>query len=77
MQAEEIISAAHRDAEDIAQAAHVQAEETARQAKEQQRQAAAALAVDVAAAVLPGQLSPQQQEELLKASLEEASKHEL
>ena len=76
-QAEEIISAAHRDAEDIAQAAHAQAEETARQAKEQRRQAAAALAVDVAAAVLPGQLSPQQQEELLKASLEEASKHEL
>ena len=76
-QAEEIISAAHRDAEDITQAAHAQAEETARQAKEQQRQAAAALAVDVAAAVLPGQLSPQQQEELLKASLEEASKHEL
>ncbi len=76
-QAEEIISAAHRDAEDIAQAAHAQAEETARQAKEQQRQAAAALAVDVAAAVLPGQLSLQQQEELLKASLEEASKHEL
>lgn len=76
-QAEEIISAAHRDAEDITQAAHAQAEETARQAKEQQRQAAAALAVDVVAAVLPGQLSPQQQEELLKASLEEASKHEL
>ena len=69
--ADELIKAAQKDAEDIIN----QAEEIKKGAEEEIREAAAVMAVDIAAAVLPGKLSESEHEELLEASVAEAKKY--
>ena len=73
--ADELIKAAQKDAEDIINQAKGKAEEIKKGAEEEIREAAAVMAVDIAAAVLPGKLSESEHEELLEASVAEAKKY--
>ena len=75
--AESIISAANKDAQEITEQARLEAQREYEAVQEEQRQNAAALAVDIAAAVLPEALTKEQQQALLNASVEEAMKYEL
>lgn len=72
-----ILSSAKEDAKALAAAAEKQVAEIKVSAVREQESAAAELAVDIAAAVLQRQLTPQEHEQLLAASLEEAKKYEV
>ena len=73
--ADELIKAAQKDADAIIDQAERRAEEIKQGANEEIREAAAVMAVDIAAAVLPGKLSKSEHEELLEASVAEAKKY--
>lgn len=73
--ADELIKAAQKDADAIIDQAERRADEIKQGANEEIREAAAVMAVDIAAAVLPGKLSKSEHEELLEASVAEAKKY--
>lgn len=73
--AEELIKAAEKDAAEIISQAELKAEEIKKNAGEEIREASAVMAVDIAAAILPGKLSKDEHEALIEASVAEAKKY--
>ena len=75
--AELIVAAAHEEAEKIVAEAKEQAEAVSKAAFKQQQEAAAELAVEISARLIPHELSQQDHAALLEQSLEEAKKYGL